>query len=192
MPFTPFHMGPGLAIKGLAGRHFSLLTFGVAQVAMDIEPLIGMIGGAERLHGLTHTYLAALGIAVLVAIVSPALCLPILRRWNRELRFYGLSHLAVPDALERFPAIAGAFVGTLSHVLLDSLMHAEMTPFFPWSDTNGLLGVISLSALHRGCMAAGLLGVTLWLATAWFHWRRAVRAQCPAPPCPAPWNPEDR
>ncbi|MCB1770876.1 MAG: hypothetical protein KDJ31_14465 [Candidatus Competibacteraceae bacterium] len=42
MPFTPLHRGPGLAIKALAGRRFSLLTFGIAQVAMDIEPLIGL------------------------------------------------------------------------------------------------------------------------------------------------------
>jgi hypothetical protein len=38
MPFTPLHMGPGLAIKALAGHRFSILTFGIAQVAMDVEP----------------------------------------------------------------------------------------------------------------------------------------------------------
>ena len=48
MPFTPRHLGPGFAIKALAGRHFSLLTFGVAQVTMDIEPLVGLIRGANR------------------------------------------------------------------------------------------------------------------------------------------------
>lgn len=56
MPFTPFHMGAGLALKAVAGRHFSVLTFGIAQVAMDIEPLVGMLRGAAVLHGPTHTY----------------------------------------------------------------------------------------------------------------------------------------
>ena len=51
MPFTPFHMGAGLALKAMAGRHFSVLTFGMAQVAMDIEPLVGMLRGAAVLHG---------------------------------------------------------------------------------------------------------------------------------------------
>lgn len=33
MPFMHLHMGTGLAIKALAGRRFSLLTFGIAQIA---------------------------------------------------------------------------------------------------------------------------------------------------------------
>ncbi|NEX21274.1 hypothetical protein G3480_13275 [Thiorhodococcus mannitoliphagus] len=55
MPFTPLHLWPGLALKALGGRHFSFLAFGIAQVAMDIEPLPGLLTGAERLHGPTHT-----------------------------------------------------------------------------------------------------------------------------------------
>ena len=51
MPFTPFHMGAGLALKAMAGRHFSVLTFGMAQAAMDLEPLVGMLRGAAVLHG---------------------------------------------------------------------------------------------------------------------------------------------
>ena len=48
MPFTPFHMGAGLALKAVAGRHFSVLTFGIAQVAMDIEPLVGMLRDSQN------------------------------------------------------------------------------------------------------------------------------------------------
>ncbi|NEV60394.1 hypothetical protein [Thiorhodococcus minor] len=65
MPFTPLHLGPGFALKALGGRHFSFLAFGLAQVAMDIEPLAGLMTGAARLHGPSHTYLAALGIVAL-------------------------------------------------------------------------------------------------------------------------------
>jgi biotin transporter BioY len=70
MPATPLHMGAGLAIKALAGRHFSVLAFGVAQVAMDIEPLVGIISGADVLHGPTHTYLGAFVIAVVVTALT--------------------------------------------------------------------------------------------------------------------------
>ena len=59
MPFTPFHMGPGLAIKAVSGRYLSLMVFGFSQVAMDIEPLVRMIRGDAVLHGFTHTYLGA-------------------------------------------------------------------------------------------------------------------------------------
>jgi hypothetical protein len=71
MPFTPFHMGPGLAIKAFGGRYFSVLVFAIAQVAMDIEPLIGMIRGSDVLHGWSHSYVGATAIGVLVMLLAP-------------------------------------------------------------------------------------------------------------------------
>ena len=159
MPFTPFHMGPGLAIKALAGPRFSLLTFGIAQVAMDIEPLVGMLRGTDVLHGPTHTYLAAPFIAVAAAVVSPWVCRPILRRWNRELIHYRLDGFVESESFAPGPGLAGALAGTLSHVMLDSIMHADIAPLAPWSGSNALLGFVSLGALHQLCVAAGLLGV---------------------------------
>ncbi len=40
MPFTPFHMGPGLLIKAVLQGAFSLMVFGWAQIVMDIQPLV--------------------------------------------------------------------------------------------------------------------------------------------------------
>jgi len=37
MPFTPFHFGPGLAVKSLAGNYFSFLLFAFTQVVIDLE-----------------------------------------------------------------------------------------------------------------------------------------------------------
>ena len=71
-------MGAGLALTPLAGRHFSLLTFGIPQVAMDIEPLVGMLRGAAVRHGPTHTYLGAVPIALATAVLAPWLCRPLL------------------------------------------------------------------------------------------------------------------
>jgi hypothetical protein len=51
MRFTPLHMGPALALEGVGARHFNVLVFGIAQLAMDIEPLVGLVQGAEVLHG---------------------------------------------------------------------------------------------------------------------------------------------
>jgi len=55
-------------------------------------------------------------------------------------------------------------VGTYSHVALDSLMHADMRPLAPWSNSNGLLQLVSLGALHLACVLSGLAGVLLMLA----------------------------
>ena len=164
MPFTPFHMGPALALKAVSGRYFSVLVFGIAQIAMDIEPLIGMIRNAGVLHGWSHTYIGATVIGILVTFAAPPLCRLILVRWNNELERHGVGWLGSSSTLGRVPTATGAFVGTYSHVVLDSIMHADMTPLSPWSKSNELLGLISIGELHAVCVAAGAFGVAAWLA----------------------------
>jgi len=162
MPFTPFHMGPGLAVKAMLGRRFSILSFGLAQVAIDIEPGLGMLRGAERLHGWTHTYLGATLIAIAVTFLAAPVCLWILRRWNAEQRHHGLYSLTTPDAFAPGSIGLGAFIGTYSHVALDSLMHSDMRPLAPFTFSNVLLGAVSIPHLHVVCVVAGLAGIAWW------------------------------
>ncbi len=162
-------MGPALIIKGAGGRHFSVLVFGVAQVAIDIEPLVGIIRGADVLHGWTHSYLGATLIGLAVLLLAPSLCNRILRRWNSELEFHQLHWLRSPQPITRAAAASGAFFGTWSHVFLDSIMHADMLPLRPWSADNVLLGLMSIDALYLACFASGLLGVALWVIVSIIH-----------------------
>ena len=69
MPATPFHIGAALVLKHVADKHFSVITFGVAQILMDIEPLIGLFRNSGTLHGVTHTFIGAIIIAILAALV---------------------------------------------------------------------------------------------------------------------------
>jgi hypothetical protein len=172
VPFTPFHMGPGLAVKAVGGRYFSVLVFGIAQVAMDIEPLVGMLRGAKVLHGWSHSYVGATVIGLVVMLLATPLCRLILRRWNRELAHYHIGWLGSPEGIGPLAAATGAFVGTYSHVVLDSIMHADITPFSPWSTANGLQGYLSINALHFVCVAAGLFGISAWLIVALWQRRR--------------------
>jgi hypothetical protein len=64
VPVTPFHMGPALLAKAAAPRRFSLVIFGVSQVVIDVEPLVGLFTGAAVLHGFSHTLTGATLIAV--------------------------------------------------------------------------------------------------------------------------------
>ena len=164
MPVTPFHLGPGMALKSVTGRWFSFLAFGFAQVAMDIEPGIGMLREAPTLHGWTHTYAGATLIGAIVFALARPFGTPILRWWNAELRRNRLDRLAGADAIAPMAAAAGAFIGTYSHVLLDSFMHADMRPFAPFSDANGLLGMVPVIPLYIGCALAGALGAAAWIA----------------------------
>ena len=84
MPFTPFHMGPGLAIKAVGGRHVSLLVFGFSQVAIDIEPLVRIIRGDAVLHGFTHTYLGATLVALLAAAIGRPVGRFLLSQWTPD------------------------------------------------------------------------------------------------------------
>ncbi|NEV60395.1 hypothetical protein [Thiorhodococcus minor] len=102
----------------------------------------------------------------------PSLGRPILRRWNREVAWARLSWLAVSEDFTRVSVLTGAILGTVSHVWLDSLMHADLTPLAPWSDGNSWLGVVSGEALMVGCLLAGLLGLITWLVLAWHRGRR--------------------
>lgn len=175
MPFTPLHMGPALVIKGAGGRHFSVLVFGVAQVAMDIEPLVGILRGADVLHGWTHTYIGATLIGFTVFLLVLPLCQWILQRWNRELEFHKLQWLRSPEPITRMAAMTGALIGTYSHVLLDSIMHADMLPLRPWSTDNALLELVSIDALHQACFISGLIGVTIWFMLGYARRNRELR-----------------
>ncbi|MEA1606019.1 DUF4184 family protein [Pseudomonas spirodelae] len=164
MPFTPFHLGAALVVKPGLSKHFSLITFGIAQIAMDIEPGIGMLTGAEVLHGPSHTFVASLAIALLVMLVAPGICNFLVRHWNKEVTHYRMPWLVEAFPVSRAAVIAGAFFGTFSHVFLDSLMHYDIRPFSPFSDANPLFGLITHDGVYQFCAIAGLLGGITWLA----------------------------
>ena len=174
MPFTPFHLGAALIVKPGFNRNFSVITFGIAQIAMDIEPGIGMLTGADVLHGPIHTIVGALVIACLVMLIAPSVCNYLQRRWNQEVIHYKQPWLVQSEALPKSALISGAFFGTLSHVVLDSLMHHDIQPLQPFSDANPLLGLISHDAVYQLCTIAGVLGIAVWLAMKWVDRFRQV------------------
>ncbi|MBI2385474.1 MAG: hypothetical protein HYV14_05600 [Elusimicrobia bacterium] len=157
MPFTPFHFGPGLLVKGLAPGRFSWTTFAAAQVLIDCETLYHILKHEYPLHRGLHTFIGATSAGLATAIL-----------------FLGLRRLA-PGPVARLEAsspflksevstagiLAGGLVGGASHPFLDGLMHGDVRPFAPWSDANPLLGTIGLGSLHLACFAAAMAGVTL-------------------------------
>lgn len=162
MPFTPFHMGAAMIVKPAARQHFSVLVFGIAQVAMDIEPLIGMIRDWDVLHGPSHTILGALAIGALVAWLSPPLCNLILNRFNQEVTQNKISWLQEPHPISKIAAVTGAFFGTLSHLVLDSLMHHDIHPLAPFSSANPLMDLVSHDGVYKLCVVLGVFGVATW------------------------------
>lgn len=156
MPFTPIHMGPGIAIKALLQGSFSLMVFGWSQILMDIQPLIGLLTNQARLHGFSHTYIGALLIAGLAIVTGKGLS-----EWGlRWLEIGKHNSLVITWKIAAFSAL----IGTFSHVLIDSLMHRDMTPWSPLSDNNSLLGWVSIDQLHSFCWWLGGIGALIYLA----------------------------
>lgn len=147
MPFTPLHLGAGLAFKALGGRHFSFMVFGGTQVLMDIEPLLAIINDWDVLHGPTHTLAGATVIGAIAGVIGRPISEVALR----------LLRIAHPPFTWRASFFA-AFAGSYSHIALDAVMHADMRPFWPLLPGNPWLGLIDIDALHLVCIALALLG----------------------------------
>lgn len=161
MPVTPFHFGPGLLIKAVAGRHVSLMVFGFSQVAMDIEVIVRAFRNDGLLHGFSHTYLGATAIGLVSVVAGRPICQALLDRWASDPKGVLETWLRGMPRISWPAAVVGAFVGTYSHVFLDSFMHADMEPLAPFSGANALLFMVSSGALHVGCALSGVLGALL-------------------------------
>lgn len=142
-------------MHALAPKQISFLAFCAANVLIDFEPLYFMLTHQYPVHRFFHTYIGASFIVILTTMLFMAArafanryWLPNLFKW-RELN---ISSVAM-----------GGFLGSYSHIVFDSFMHSDIRPLAPFSDANPLLKLISLSALHWGCAAAGIFGVVILL-----------------------------
>ncbi|MBT5855474.1 hypothetical protein HOH87_02425 [bacterium] len=128
-------------MKAIFQKRFDLLAFAGSQVLIDLESLVYLLQRADHVHRFLHTYLGA----TIVAIATIA----------ATVTFYSL----VKRSVSISAIVFGAFFGTYSHIVLDSIMHRDIRPFAPFFDSNGLLGVISLATLHDFCFFMGILGL---------------------------------
>jgi hypothetical protein len=157
MPFTPLHIGPGILLKALLQGSFSLMVFGWAQIVMDIQPLYVILSNNRHLelHGFSHTYLGATLLAVLSALSGKYLS-------EFGLKLLGISTLAQPIKIVWGIAFFSAFLGTYSHVVLDSIMHSDIQPYYPFASGNHLLAIIDMDLLHELCIYSGVVGAVIY------------------------------
>ncbi len=153
MPFTPFHLGPAIPVKAAGNQKFSLLVYAWAQIVMDLQPLVVILTGQGRTHGITHTFVGAavLGAA---AVVSG--------KYLGELVLNLLSFGKRPRTVIPWRvAILSGLVGTFSHVLLDALVYSDMSPFWPFSHESFSIGVGSFEMIAF-CVVSGVVGLVAW------------------------------
>lgn len=155
MPFTPLHMGPGIAVKAVMQRKFSLMVFGWSQIVIDLQPLFVMITDKGELHGFSHTYIGATLIGLFCALSG------------KHLGELGLRIIREPQHLPISWQVSfiSAFIGTYSHVAIDSIMHADIQPFAPFSTNSVWHGIISIDELHVWCVVSAVIGGLIYCVT---------------------------
>lgn len=158
MPFTPFHFGPGLAAKAVAPGYFSFTIFVFSQVLIDLEPLYYMLNGEWPIHRIFHSYPGATLIAVVSFVIGRPFCGLCLALFRRSFRLTRPGLLETVRLINPIAALSGAFIGSYSHVALDSIMHSDSRPLAPFTDNNSLFHSITVSELHLYCFAAGMIG----------------------------------
>ena len=130
--------------------HFSFLAFVFTQVVIDLESAYNLYLDRYPVHRFLHTLPGGLVAAasVILLLLGVRRYVPQFRRW-REI---------VPVAVA-----TGAVIGSVSHSLLDAIMHSDVRLFGPWGATGHMTGLLSLTALHLSCTMAGLLGAIILL-----------------------------
>lgn len=156
-------MGPGMLLKAMTPRYFSITAFGITQVLIDLEVLWNMAHHSHQLHTFFHTYLGA-SLVLLIAIPLGKTTSTWLRRiWNFAAQDVHNFNITVSGQTTWTATILGASIGAYSHVLFDSFYHIDIQPFQPWSDSNPCKGLIVPFKMEIVFNALIILGL-VWFA----------------------------
>jgi hypothetical protein len=162
MPITPFHFGPGALIKAAAPATFSWAIFALANIFIDLEPITLYFVIGDPAHPWLHTFPGAIVVAGVAAVFGRKPCERLLNVWNRQLDpGWQQRYLAVEPKITTRAAWTGALIGTLSHLGLDSIMHADIEPLWPLVSGNAIQGWMSLEILHGLCVMSAVLAPLL-------------------------------
>lgn len=153
MPFTPFHLGPALLFGLLLRRKIDLPTFVVTSLLVDVRTVLVFFGFLSGpLHSFVHTFafstVLGLGLAGVMYFVR--------NYTNRVMKVFKLKE---SSRVKSF--VLAGLGGVWVHVLLDSFLYIDITPFAP-IETNPLLGYFSSSTVYLFCTVAFILGLVLY------------------------------
>lgn len=156
MPFTPFHFGPGAAIALPLNRHIDLFAFLLANVVVDVEPLIVMTFSLSYpLHGYVHTFAGA----TLACLISGCILFFFKGFISEFMRTFVIKDY---DAAKK-RMILSSVLGGWFHILLDSMIYTDIRPFYPFS-LNPFFGIMSSETLYRLCALAFIPAAAFYLA----------------------------
>ena len=156
MPFTPFHLGPGLSLGLLLRKHLHAPTFILANVIVDVEPLfVFLFRLGYPLHGYLHTFLLALLMGLAFGCVMHTL-----ERFLKPL--YKMFLLEADTNLSLRPFITAGTFGTELHVLLDAPLYDDIKPLYPIA-ANPFYNPSLTSEIYSLCVWMGVFGIIYYI-----------------------------
>lgn len=133
MPLTPLHLGPGLALGMVFKRWVNLPSILLASIIVDVRAvyLAVFLGDWSNLHGFFHTFVGAttLGLSTIVLVWLLRRPLSSLSKTMKIEQDYSLTSI-----------VAGSLIGVYGHIVLDSYMHMDMNPLWPFYEGNPMYG----------------------------------------------------
>ena len=157
MPFTPFHLGPGLLIGLIFFPLLYLPAVLLGSIIVDVEPLSFLILGLPVLHLFFHTFLGATILALILALIVFLL---------QEL-FGGIMRVfLLPQKTSPMNITLAVLIGAYSHIILDAFLYPEMQPFWPLLG-NPFLGLVSSSTVYLFCIICFIIAIPLYIFQIW-------------------------
>ena len=158
MPITPLHLGILAPINHLLPGKVNNLSFWLVTLWLDASAIAYYAFGLEmgEFHGPdTHSFIAAGALASVVGVLG--------------VMFYAIKEVFQPSfranqdhAMSWF---VGAFLGGLSHIMLDAMVHSEMLPIHPlpgnpfyWGDMDMISGILAFSLFWLICQYVSYMG----------------------------------
>jgi membrane-bound metal-dependent hydrolase YbcI (DUF457 family) len=166
MPFTPYHLGPGLFVGLLLLSFIDFPTFLVASVIVDLEPfLVLTLNLNYPLHGFFHSFLGGTLLALPLALVMYR----IRDKFSPLLSFFKLEQKVSFKSV-----LAAALSGIYIHILLDSRGYIDIQPFYP-SNYNPLLttGISAGSEAYSYCIWSFYGAAIIYIIRLVLIWRKS-------------------
>ena len=139
MPFTSYHLGPGLMIGLLFLNFIDFPTFLIASVIVDMEPFVVLIFSLNYpLHGFFHSFLGGTIVALLLTVVMSKM-----RKYISSL----MSFFKLKQEVSFKRILVASLMGIYIHILLDSPIYTDIQPFFP----------LDINPFYRNTSFPGLL-----------------------------------
>lgn len=159
MPATPLHYGAAYII-GKAGKKLVLPALVVGSMLPDLEPFVSILtGGYTAPRGFMHSLLGAITIDLFLTVLVTWRLYPKLASGIFKIEKEGVVEKC------RFSAILiiSSLIGTLSHVLIDSLNHEYNPLLYPFTDESFdafvLFGDWVMAAIIVQLLLIGILAV---------------------------------